>query len=611
MEESRISHYRLGRLLGRGGMGEVYEAEDLDLGRRVALKFIAPELAADPENLKRFEREARSAAALNHPHIATLYAFERDGGRPFISMELVPGESLRARIRRGRLSMTESIAIMRDVAGALATAHRRGIVHRDIKPENLMFDEDGRVKVMDFGLARAVLASQLTMTGTTLGTAGYMAPESLRGQAGTASDVFALGVVLHEMLAGELPFAGDTPLALMFTIANEPPRPLREARPEAPEELERLIARLLEKDPARRPDAATAARDLATLAGSAPPPGAEIGATAAAPVAGSRGSLAPRVLTEDVEIERLARGELEAAPPSRRAAMLELRRPRYVLGQKVTTLRNIGILVGLLLAARVIFDLRGASAHKRDEALVFNNLGTTALLHDSLDRAQSWFGLALHRDPDFAPALINLGQLYRRKGNLDSAAVVLTKVTARAAKDRGGAALAFYGLGQLDLQSGAYDGAAQHLARGLALDSTHAEFYNDLGWALANSGHAADAQRVLALGLGRFPDLPQLHKNMALALGKRGDYARGIEMLDEVIRTAPDYAPAWGLRSVFHDRLGDAARARTDWAAYLALAPDTSERAGFEREKVISAETRAGADHAHPVLPAPGSHPRR
>src|SRR5258706_7971053 len=181
MEHSRISHYEVGRRLGRGGMGEVYEAMDRDLARRVALKFVAPELAADADALKRFEREARAAAALNHPHIATLFAFERDAERTFIAMELVGGESLRDRIRRGPLPVAEALAIARDVAGALALAHRRGIVHRDVKPENVMFDEDGVVKLMDFGLARAVQASRLTTTGSTLGTAAYMPPESVRG----------------------------------------------------------------------------------------------------------------------------------------------------------------------------------------------------------------------------------------------------------------------------------------------------------------------------------------------------------------------------------------------------------------------------------------------
>src|SRR5262249_26708045 len=158
----------------RGGMGEVFEAEDLDLRRRVALKFLAPSLASDAESTRRFEREALAAAALNHPHIPTIYAFQREGTRQFIAMELVTRERLRDRIHRGPLPVAEALGVAREVAAALALAHARGIVHRDIKPENLMFDEHGAIKVMDFGLAHASQSSRITTTGTTIGTAAYM-----------------------------------------------------------------------------------------------------------------------------------------------------------------------------------------------------------------------------------------------------------------------------------------------------------------------------------------------------------------------------------------------------------------------------------------------------
>src|SRR4249920_263058 len=150
MTNTRISHYEIRRMLGRGGMGEVYEAFDLNARRPVALKFIAPELAFDKETARRFEAEAHHAAQLHHPHIATLFEFEPEGERPFIAMERVAGPNLRERLRGGRLSIPDALAIARDIAGAVDYAHRRGIVHRDIKPENLMFDDESRIKVMDF-----------------------------------------------------------------------------------------------------------------------------------------------------------------------------------------------------------------------------------------------------------------------------------------------------------------------------------------------------------------------------------------------------------------------------------------------------------------------------
>src|SRR6185503_3169449 len=229
MEGRQVSHYEILRLLGRGGMGEVWEAVDLDLDRRpVALKFLSAEMARDGESLTRFEREASSAARLKHPHIATVHAFVREGLLPFIDMELLTGGSLRERMGGAPMPLPAALAIARDVALGLAHAHRRGVIHRDIKPENLMFDDEGRVRVSDFGLARATQASKLTMTGTTLGTAAYMSPEAIRGEAGASADVFALGAVLYEMLAGRPPWVSDQPLSLMYAIAHDPPVPIPE-----------------------------------------------------------------------------------------------------------------------------------------------------------------------------------------------------------------------------------------------------------------------------------------------------------------------------------------------------------------------------------------------
>jgi tetratricopeptide (TPR) repeat protein len=616
MEQTRISHYRIGRLLGRGGMGEVYEAEDEDLGRQVALKFIAPELAADPHNLKRFEQEARAAASLNHPNIATLYAFERAEGRSFIAMELVPGESLRARLRRGPLPLGEALLAAHDVAAALTVAHRRGLIHRDIKPENLMFGEDGRIRVMDFGLARAIEATRLTMTGSAVGTAAYMAPESVRGESNMASDVFALGIVLYEMLTGDLPFAGDSALALMFTIVNEPPRPLREKRPGAPEALEALLGRMLSKDPDGRPDAPTVARELAAIAAGPLPADADSGiqnvttpsiagnarsdvftvvasssraqagrgaavggfqATSSAP----RG-LAPRVMTEELEIER--RGGNELAPSPGGALV-----PTVRAASRSALFRGIGIAMAGVMIYLVLSREWDAHRHRAEQAVMFNNLGQSAFLADSLERAHVLFSMALDRSPDFAPALINLGQLYRHRGLPDSAALMFGHVIQKSAKDAPSAALANYGMAQLDLQSEALDGAAAHLARSLALDSTRVEYYNDLGWALASLGRGAEAERVLSLGLARFPGSPPLKKNLALALSRRGEVERAHSLLADLTLAAPTYASAWGLKAVLDGRLGDRASERRDWQAYLSLSPDSTERAGYERERALAA----------------------
>src|SRR5262249_17120956 len=193
--------------------------------------------------------------------------FEREGGRPFIAMELVPGERLRDRITRGPLPLDDALGIAREVAAALALAHARGIVHRDIKPENLMFDEHGAVKVMDFGLAHSPEASRITPPGSPRGTAAYRAPASIPGRIEAPADVFALGLVLHEMLAGTPAFAGESPLALLYSIANQEPRPLRGARPDLPEAVEDLVRRMLDKNPAARIEARAVAREIDALLG--------------------------------------------------------------------------------------------------------------------------------------------------------------------------------------------------------------------------------------------------------------------------------------------------------------------------------------------------------
>ncbi|MGH7740639.1 MAG: protein kinase domain-containing protein [Candidatus Eiseniibacteriota bacterium] len=624
MEPSQISHYRIGRMLGRGGMGEVYEAEDLDLGRQVALKFIAPELAADPQNLKRFEHEARAAASLNHPNIATLYAFERAAGRTFIAMELVPGESLRARLRRGPLPLSEALVVAHDIAAALSVAHRRGIIHRDIKPENLMFGEDGRIRVMDFGLARAIEATRLTMTGSAVGTAAYMSPESVRGQASTASDVFALGIVLYEMLTGDLPFAGDSALALMFTIVNEPPRALRERRPGAPEALDALVHRLLAKDTSARPDAPSTARELAAIAASPMPADADSGienlltpsiatdarsdvltmiasssragaGTPPGPLSGPSAprGLAPRAATEELEVERRM-GAAPLAPAPGGALVPTVRKASHS-----ALLRGIGLAMAGVMVFLVASRELDARRHRAAEAVIFNNLGQSAFLADSLDRAHVLFSMAIDRTPDFAPALINLGQLYRHRGLPDSAALMFSHVMRKSGKDHGSAALASYGLAQIDLQSGALDGAAAHLESSLAFDSTRVEYYNDLGWALASLGRGAEAQHVLELGLTRFSDSPQLRKNLALALSRRGDLDGARAVLAELTRDSPTYSSAWGLKAVLEGRLGERAAERKDWAAYVSLSPDSAERAAFERERSIE-----GVGTTPPARPA-------
>ena len=269
----QISHYRVDEELGRGGMGIVYRAHDTKLGRPVAIKVLPPEATADPERHQRFIQEARSASALNHPNIVTIYEIGDDGGTTFIAMELVDGTPLDKLLANGPLPLAVALDYAAQAAAALAAAHASGIVHRDIKPANIVITRDGRAKVLDFGLAKlverpsseATLTALATRPGTVMGTLAYMSPEQAQGErVGSWSDVFSLGAVLYEMLTGRRPFSASSDAGLVTAILRDSPPPLRTARPETPADVDAVVTRALLKDPnGRYPDAGAMRADLA------------------------------------------------------------------------------------------------------------------------------------------------------------------------------------------------------------------------------------------------------------------------------------------------------------------------------------------------------------
>jgi DNA-binding winged helix-turn-helix (wHTH) protein/Tol biopolymer transport system component len=278
----KVSHYRVLEILGGGGMGVVYKAEDIKLGRRVALKFLPDEMASDPAAMERFKREARAASALNHSNICTIYSVEEHNGQPFIAMELLEGQTLRELIGlpegatgtatdKERLPVAKLLEIAIQISEGLDAAHQKGIIHRDIKPANVFITSQGRAKILDFGLAKSqefegsdfgpshtgeahpVANLYLTRTGTTIGTAGYMSPEQVRGEkVDSRTDLFSFGLVLYEMAVGHRAFSGETAPVLHEAILNQDPPPVRHLNPAIPPEVETIINKALEKDREKR-----------------------------------------------------------------------------------------------------------------------------------------------------------------------------------------------------------------------------------------------------------------------------------------------------------------------------------------------------------------------
>ncbi|MGB7063269.1 MAG: FlgO family outer membrane protein, partial [Candidatus Zixiibacteriota bacterium] len=248
-----ISHYKILKKLGEGGMGEVYLAQDTKLNRKVALKFLPVQLASDGELKERFKREAQSAAALNHPNIITIHEVAEYENRPFIAMEYVKGEPLKDLIGKKGLSIGEVLDVALQISDGLAVAHQAGIVHRDIKPQNILMGKDGRVRICDFGLAKAKRDATLTQAGSTLGTVAYMSPEQAQGkEADHRSDIFSFGVVLYEMITNQLPFKGEHDAALIHSIVNDSPEPLARYKADVPEGLQRMVDKALAKDKGER-----------------------------------------------------------------------------------------------------------------------------------------------------------------------------------------------------------------------------------------------------------------------------------------------------------------------------------------------------------------------
>jgi serine/threonine protein kinase/Tfp pilus assembly protein PilF len=529
----RLGVYEIVSTLGAGGMGNVYRARDTRLGRMVAIKLVSDELAANRVASERLAREARLTSLLNHPNIVTVHDIGTAAdGRPFIVMELVAGQSLLAALQWERMKPARTIEIASQIADGLAVAHAAGIVHRDLKPSNIMLTEDGRAKIVDFGLGKTTSAAPsgedltmradaLTDTYAVVGTAGYMAPEQVAAKPiDFRADQFALGAILYEMISGRRAFKRPTPVQTMAAIVDAEPDSLEEITPDTPIELVRIVDRCLAKDPAHRyastQDLARDLREIRWAPGSRasrsdintlPRPAPRRWIWAAGVVV----LLAVAVISVALYMQAQTRGPLTQA-----RALLD----RFDKQQNVE--QAIGLLSSVV-AARAndpVVRTMLAEAHWRK----FEHTPQDAAL---AARAGEEAGIALRLDQDYAPAHVVLAMINSGQGRYDGAlgeaqkAISLDPKLSRAWRERG---RAHFRLGQRDE-------AEKDFLEAVSLDPADWTAQNSLGSYYFSLGRLDDAIRHFELCVRRSPNDKAVRYQLARALRLKGDTARADQEL--------------------------------------------------------------------------------
>jgi len=566
---STVSHYLILDKLGEGGMGIVYKARDTRLERLVAIKFMSLEQGGSDSVKQRFVNEARAASALNHPNVAIVYDVGEIESHSFIAMELVEGQSLRDKLRAGRLTIDEVQDLALQVAEGLQAAHAKGIVHRDIKPENILLTRDGHAKIMDFGIAKLSGESRLTQTGTTLGTLGYMSPEQLLAdQVDHRSDLWSLGVLLYEMLAGELPFRRDREAAILYEILNRDPTPVEVQRPETPAHLRSLIQQLLQKDPARRPasavDVAAQVRRT-TASGTSDVPAKSIAVLYFENMSSDReGEYIGAGLTEDIITDLSKLSELRVVS---RTDMLPFRnkevnirqvgealRVNYVLEGSVRRAGNKIRITAQLISAKDgyhlwadrfdgsiedIFDLQNEVAHKIAEALKIS-------LTDSEEAS-----LAKKPTDDLRAYEFYMRgrEFLARRGKKNTESAIRMFESAIATDDR--FAPGYAGLAEsCGYMYEWYDGAASWLGRAIEMNQK----------ALENDPASVDARFGIAMVYYHQGRLPEAKRNLLA-----------------VVQSDPMHVPAHLRLGMIAERTGDLEEARSRYQAAAELKPQDDD----------------------------------
>jgi tetratricopeptide (TPR) repeat protein len=558
----KLSHYEILEPLGAGGMGEVYRARDSKLGRDVAIKVLPTDRALSENARRRFQREAMAASSLNHPNIITIHEINSQDNIDFIVMEYVRGLSLAAMIRQSRLAVPQGLRFCVQIADAVAKAHGAGIIHRDLKPGNVMITEDGLVKVLDFGLAKfshdagseetmeagAAPELNLTLPGSTTGTIAYMSPEQARGETvDFRSDIFSFGIVMFQMFSGELPFSGTNTMAVLHNLHFNPPRELASACPDAPKALSALIAKMLEKQPAKRvqtmPEVAAELRGIARA---------------------QQWSLS--------QVSGVAPSFSEFVPPA--AA-----RSNWLRKRELWVAAAVLILAGAIAGGRFLLNRRAETwttaaevTPADDNSYEIYTQARGYLDHyerpGNIDQSIKLLGRAIQLDPKSAASYAALSEAYSRKNgqNPDPQWMKLASEYAHQAVElNDDLALAHISLGVVEMKSGQAEEAEKQFRRAADLDPKSSQPPFWLGVLYDKS----DKQRKQAIeelqhGLQLDPNNWQIYMELGLSKFQSADYKEAAANWEQALKLEPDNVAALeNLGGVYHtlDRDDDAATA--------------------------------------------------
>ena len=468
LSHKKISHFQLLKQIGKGGMGIVYEAVDLNLDRTVAIKVLSPEAVGDEVALQRFLREARAAAKLNHPNITTIHDIQKVNHTIFIVMEYVSGETLAQIMDLRRLEQEEILSIALQITEGLQEAHRKNVIHRDVKPENIMISADGHVKIMDFGLAKVRGESRLTKDEFSMGTIDYIAPEQIshEHEVDCHSDIFSFGILLYEMVTGDLPFKGEHDWAVLYAILNNEPLPIDRTQTEIPPELERLIFKCLQKAPQDRFQSVN-------------------------------------------EISRELKKITKNFTPSLRATVKKSnKKVLFVLA---------GLMIGLMIA---FFGIRFMLIKS---PVKLNNQAVELYLRGEIRPATQLLYEVLRKDNGYSSAWSNLGMIYLAHQNYDSTIFCAQNAILYDSTNLS----AYFILARALEKSEKLNEALSIYQQALQQDSTALSAYNGAALALINLGREDEAIELLKSGLLKNESAQQngyIMKNLGLAYFRKKQF---------------------------------------------------------------------------------------